>query len=783
MNKSAWILSDEEAVSMNIASCVMPSVEDGVAVSDVPAGLVTLFEVLPENKGKTPVQQAVFALDPEYHAERQAIFNHYPQAIADFFAKATQKRIKTYGSKAAHEWLLETHARKIHRVKMVMQQYADIFALFRAPTSELRQLEEEEEKALRALKNLVERLEHGQAIFDKHQLTPLCYLEQDQLRDYAEKLSTMFFKYFEERIEKKWAEMKQACEDLTEEDGFMLMKSAYLQAVKMCELMHIPAPHAKKARKGKLSIAELSNGALQLIADNWWLRKLRTAAKRMREHLAIAMGLVSSFHGGYVSNERLNYFLQQRQKMYDFLRSRIIINVANEEEQKSLFDIWLKTQANPSIKRLELMNRMRGFENMAKEDGDEGVFVTLTAPSKYHAMLKSGGQNPKWNGCAPYHTQQYLVGVWAKIRAELKRREIKPYGFRIAEPHADATPHWHMVLFVHPSRMREMKRVIYAYALEEDGNEKGAKYHRCTFKKIDEKKGSATGYLMKYVAKNIDGQGMDDLLSDETHRTAVENAERVTAWATLWGIRQFAQIGGASIQVYRELRKLNAPSEEMLELVDEQTELLRQASDDGDIALYTRLQGSGSASIPRADQKLRIHYIDKGENAYGEPTKKIQGVKNMGNGKVTVTRLKEWAIALKPADFDEKQQAKAFTRMSKEEQAKEQERMEARSRKRLALAGFNEEMTALLGELARPWTWTWTCVTKCTSSENVQVSQFVRDRLKSELVILKGRATDYDVTDLLKGKRLPIPSTRTHRLYVAYKRGGLFTISEEIKEF
>lgn len=779
MNKSAWILSDEEAVSMNIASCVMPSVEDGVAVSDVPAGLVTLSDALPENKGKTPVQQELFALDPENYDERQAIFNQYPQAIADFLAKATQKRVKTYGSRSAHEWLLQMHAQKKGRVQMVMQQYADVFALFRTPNYELQQLEEDEANAPVALKNLVERLENGKTTFDKHRLTPLCYLEQDQLRELAQELSTMFFSHFDERMAKKWDAMKAVNPDLTADDEMQLVRKVYLQAVEMCELIHIPAPQAKKARKRKIQIAEVINGALQLTTENWWFRKLRVAAKRMREHLAIAMGLVSSFHGGYVSNERLNYFWAQRQKMYDFLRSRIIINVANEEEQQDLLEIWKKTQSNPSIKRLELMNRMRGFENMAKEDGHEGVFVTLTAPSKYHAMLKSGGHNPKWNGAAPNQTQKYLTDMWKKVRAEYGRRGIKPYGFRIAEPHADATPHWHMVLFVLPEQMRELKRIIYHYALEEDGNEPGAKRHRCTFKKIDEKKGSATGYLMKYVAKNIDGKGMEELLSDETQRSAVENAERVTAWATLWGIRQFAQIGGASVQVYRELRKLNAPSEESLDLVDEYTERLRQACDEGNVALYTRLQGNGSAAIPRAEQKLRVYYVEKGVNHYGEPTKKIQGVKNTFSGKVTITRLKEWAITRKPVDFEEKQQAKAFARMNKEEQQKQLAKEEVRSRKRLALAGFNEEMTALLGELARPWT----CVTKCTSSENVQVSQSIRDRLKSELVILKGRATDYDVTDLLKGKRLPIPSTRTHRLYVAYKRGGLFTISEEIKEF
>ena len=41
--------------------------------------------------------------------------------------------------------------------------------------------------------------------------------------------------------------------------------------------------------------------------------------------------------------------------------------------------------ANPEIRRHELMVRMRGFEDMAQEQGKLGLFLTLTAPSSYHA--------------------------------------------------------------------------------------------------------------------------------------------------------------------------------------------------------------------------------------------------------------------------------------------------------------------------------------------------------------------------------------------------------------
>jgi hypothetical protein len=50
--------------------------------------------------------------------------------------------------------------------------------------------------------------------------------------------------------------------------------------------------------------------------------------------------------------------------------------------------------------------------------------------------------------------------------------------------------------------------------MREDGNEPGAQEHRFTVTPIDEKFGSATGYIAKYISKNIDGYGMDGELDD-----------------------------------------------------------------------------------------------------------------------------------------------------------------------------------------------------------------------------------------------------------------------------
>ena len=120
------------------------------------------------------------------------------------------------------------------------------------------------------------------------------------------------------------------------------------------------------------------------------------------------------------------------------------------------------------------------------------------------------------------------------------------FGFRVVEPHHDGTPHWHCLLFINPEHQRDFLTLL-AYHFTatnraelkmpnsaqldalaelpirnkfprikwllnvEDPTVVKAINPRVNWKVIDPTKGSATGYIAKYIAKNIDGHkvGMD----------------------------------------------------------------------------------------------------------------------------------------------------------------------------------------------------------------------------------------------------------------------------------
>ena len=107
--------------------------------------------------------------------------------------------------------------------------------------------------------------------------------------------------------------------------------------------------------------------------------------------------------------------------------------------------------------------------------------------------------------------------------------------------------------------------------------------NRLDFKDIDPDKGTATGYIVMYISKNIDGSDLD---KTDDNDDPITNAKRIGAWASCYGIRQFQQIGGVSITAWRELRR----AKETL-TVSDKAEAARKAADSSGFSEFTQLMG------------------------------------------------------------------------------------------------------------------------------------------------------------------------------------------------
>lgn len=437
-----------------------------------------------------------------------------------------------------------------------------------------------------------------------------------------------------------------------DDTGFSELKTLYtwyMRAGFISLQFNVTPPHWERVTKKYVGEDEIAPAIARMFNDVWWRGRLRRIAAAWREHLQITVGNVSKKKHAYASKNCVTDWREQKRRTREFLKG---LDLEDEDGNRvSLIEKFDGSVANPAIRRCELMTRIRGFENICNELGYVGEFYTLTAPSKYHATTKAGYRNSKWNGASPSDTQSYLAGLWARIRAKLHREEIRIFGIRVAEPHHDGTPHWHMLMFMLPEDVERVRLIIRDYAWEEDRHElKSDKAKKARFyaEAIDPEKGSATGYVAKYISKNIDGYALDGEIDDESGELLKETAPAVSAWAARWHIRQFQFIGGAPVTVYRELRRL--ADTEAAHGLSVEFAAVHDAADAGDWAGYVNAQGG--PFVRRDDLQVRTLYEPRTEfNQYGEETVCIRGVYDsaIGAGTPILTRLTQWKIVPKRA--------------------------------------------------------------------------------------------------------------------------------------
>ncbi|NKD14524.1 replication endonuclease [Aeromonas caviae] len=411
---------------------------------------------------------------------------------------------------------------------------------------------------------------------------------------------------------------------------------------------------------------------IRWLDPQWWMRKLRKLWEQYQEHCAILLGKVRRGVSPYVSSYALRAFNERQQAAEQWFKS---MEAYNEEHDItiSLADAVASSMANPSNRRDELVVRARGFSDAADDMGYVGLFFTWTAPSQYHPWKttpQGHGQptrtteNPKYLGHTPRDTNNYLGTLWKRCRAALARRGIEYFGFRVVEPHHDGTPHWHLLLFVNPAQQHELISTMQRYALSHDRGDLERKRHpvskrpysditpRFDWKMMDPAKGGAVGYIVKYIAKNIDGHQIGDEGDLEAETAASEGARRVRAWASLWGLRQFQQLGGPSVSVWRELRRLpgRVQEQEGRTVAPLESEIMEECRRYADAANWKEFTHSmGGPVCPRDARPVRLHHLlDPAKNKYGEEVVRLVGV---AAGKtIKETRLDGWVLRRKATE-------------------------------------------------------------------------------------------------------------------------------------
>jgi hypothetical protein len=561
----------------------------------------------------------IWQIDKVNHNFRSKYLANLPDYLSSYFANKYIDLFQTKGRRAANTFLRNTLGGNIKkRLDLVNQQYTPI-----KPSALSINFNTEFEK--------------------------LPTFSRQRISD----LSVEIARYLDKHIQNLLSE-KEFCLSANEVNNNSLEYKIYLAVFKEMSGINIDPPYFSDYKNGKLSNENIVKALAKVTDESWWYNKLKRRRDIQREHLAIAAGQVQKKASPYASRSCIGEWTEQKRQNKEFINNTAIENEETGEQIPLNLQVY-KSNANPAIRRCELMVRMRGFEDIADEFGYQGVFITITAPSKFHSVHSKGGFVENWIGNNPRDTQSYLCTVWSRIRAKLNREGIKFFGFRVAEPHHDGTPHWHILVFMRPEHLNLAFKIMWIYAMDEDGNERGAALNRFEFTMIDKTKGSATGYIAKYISKNIDGYALDDEIDDESGQSLKNMSKAVTAWASRWKIRQFQQIGGAPVTVWRELRRLKDKKVE-----DKTIDPVLAAADIGDWAAYTVHQGG--PMVLRKDLKVRLSY-EETLNQYEETIKKIKGVFSpiIGLSSFICTRLIKWILVKKGKALDLKNRAERTT--------------------------------------------------------------------------------------------------------------------------
>jgi hypothetical protein len=404
----------------------------------------------------------------------------------------------------------------------------------------------------------------------------------------------------------------------------------------LAERRHVSLPHVgPKSQPLDETAHKLAN---RLCSPLWWRRALR---KRFRlvEEAAIAAGQVKRGAYPYASARALARAQQDRQRVTELLACMEAVNTRTGEVIR-LEEVIQASLANPSNRRKAMAVRIKGVEQHAQAQGMDGLFITLTCPSRMHAS------SDKYAATTPRQAHAYLCRVWANALRKLKHAGVCPFGLRVVEPHHDACPHWHVLAFVRPEDVDSFTQTLKTYALKDSLDEAGAQEHRFTVERIDRAKGSALAYVMKYVSKSIDGEGVGE--DSETAQPSGEAARAIVTWARTHGIRQFQFFGLPPVTPQRELYRV-APGE----LPDSRS--VREAH----AFIQANEQGALLALLAMDGLELTSDYTQRPSARYpGEAVRCLVGVFAGGGDlpapqHISTRSPGEWVIQLRPSERSE----------------------------------------------------------------------------------------------------------------------------------
>jgi hypothetical protein len=363
----------------------------------------------------------------------------------------------------------------------------------------------------------------------------------------------------------------------------------------------------------------------------FWKRAIENKENEARINLEAAnsvLGGPTLENAIYCSNETLERVKEKKKTAEEQLSRLTVKNLATGSET----DMWNIAKRNERNRINQLYNATINIEKLATELSYRWIFITLTAPPKYHPNPLKGkcSYDPEL-GVKASHL--YINGEWKKIRSRLAKKGLSAcpngfFGVRTVEPHKDGCVHWHVLVFIDRKNIETLSAEVQkSFPLK----------YQCEIVIESPKEGSATAatYLYKYISKSFsketnepsDQGHLEDQAREERDLASYRNKERVQAALSCLKIRQYDTFGLRRLTtIIRLINKLDlatidAEPGSALDFV--KTKIWRNSEGLLNL-LKVKCFNKASTENTLADTVRVIKR--KSDNSYGEPTQRMIGV-------------------------------------------------------------------------------------------------------------------------------------------------------------
>jgi hypothetical protein len=285
----------------------------------------------------------------------------------------------------------------------------------------------------------------------------------------------------------------------------------------------------------------------------WFRRAITKNARQLADYFALLMLQIGREASPIVSRAVLESRERQIQRQTVYANSHRFVTIADSGEQISAkfsdpaSDAWRRAS--------KTYTRLKGLDTFCGKLGLKGFFVTITLPGKYHPNPANGKRS--WDGSTPVDAHKRLQDTWRSFQKRYGESGGKVFGVRVEEPHDDACPHWHALIYIEPEREADfLSRMQAAFGTG------------CATKivAIDRSLGSGASYLTKYINPHfVKNDDMSSLNNPKAKKAALYDAYRAT-----WGSRsiQYFDIPGSST-LWDELRRVRPKSAQFKQLSEE----------------------------------------------------------------------------------------------------------------------------------------------------------------------------------------------------------------------